>query len=183
MMFSISAVKPSYIQIAQWRSVLTRLFKFVRSVDFVILELLRRLVVRAARTLLTKIRASSAQQYPWQHDADDSITPHDEIPSCPPAMMTVRLVLTVPEAEVIEDTSSVGEKGIFILHDKPYYYLHCIPFFVTVFRKKVHCALSQSELRSVFMYIIICVIVLINNPCPHNSSPCLHNSKFIIVSC
>ena len=110
-MFCILAVKPSFIQIAQWRTVLTRLYKFVRSVDFVILELLRRLVVRAVRTLFTKMQASSSKQYPWQHDADDSIISHGETPSCPPAMLTVKLVLTVPEPEVVEDTSSLGESG------------------------------------------------------------------------
>jgi hypothetical protein len=110
-MFSISAVKPTYIQIAQWRSVLTRLYKFVRGVDFVILELLRRLVVRAVGTLFTKIQASSTKQYPWQRDADESITSHCETPSCPPAMLLVKLVLTVPEVEGLEDTSSLEEKG------------------------------------------------------------------------
>ncbi|XP_028393421.1 dynein heavy chain 6, axonemal-like isoform X2 [Dendronephthya gigantea] len=101
--------KPTYIQIAQWRSVLTRLHKFVRGVDFVILELLRRLVVRAACTLLAKVQASSAKQYPaGQHDADDSITSHE--PSCPPAMLTVKLVLSIPESVVMDDAPSVGGK-------------------------------------------------------------------------
>ena len=109
-MFFISALKPTYIQIAQWRSVLTRLYKFVRSVDFVILELLRRLVVRAVRLLFTKIQASSTKQYPWKHDVDDSITSPSKTSNCPPAMLTVKLVLTVPEVEGLEDTS-LGEKG------------------------------------------------------------------------
>ena len=111
-MFPISAVKTTYIQIAQWRSVLTRLYRFVRNVDFVILELLRRLVVRAAQTLLNKMQASSTKQYPWEHNADHRITSHGEVPSCPPAMLRVRLVLTVPEPELSEETTSVGRTGI-----------------------------------------------------------------------
>lgn len=106
---STSAAKPTYIQVAQWRSVLTRLYKFVRGVDFVILELLRRLVVRAARTLLAKVQASSAKQYPGQRDADDSITSQEQ--RCPPAVLTVMLVLSIPESGAVDDTSSVGEKG------------------------------------------------------------------------
>ncbi|XP_071963333.1 dynein axonemal heavy chain 6-like [Antedon mediterranea] len=42
---------PTYTQIAQWRNVLARLSKFLRAADYLILNLLRRLVKNAVKTL------------------------------------------------------------------------------------------------------------------------------------
>ena len=44
--------RPSYAEIAEWRKILGRLASFLRSIDYLILEMLRRLVVTATRHLL-----------------------------------------------------------------------------------------------------------------------------------
>lgn len=47
--------RPTYAQIADWRKILSRLASFLRSIDHLILEMLRRLVVTAVRQLLDHI--------------------------------------------------------------------------------------------------------------------------------
>ena len=46
---------------SQWRGVLRRLMCFIRLIDFLVMELLRRLVLAALRTLLAQVKASSTQ--------------------------------------------------------------------------------------------------------------------------
>lgn len=46
---------------SQWRGVLHRLTCFIRMIDFLVMELLRRLVLAALRTLLAQVKASSMQ--------------------------------------------------------------------------------------------------------------------------
>ena len=53
--------QPTFMQMSQWRGVLHRLACFIRMVDFLIMELLRRLVLAALRTLLAQVKASSTQ--------------------------------------------------------------------------------------------------------------------------
>ena len=50
--------KPTYAQIAEWRKILHRLSYFLRSVDFLLLEMLRRLVTTAAKQLLKFVETS-----------------------------------------------------------------------------------------------------------------------------
>ncbi|CAH1791320.1 unnamed protein product [Owenia fusiformis] len=50
--------RPTYAQIAEWRKILERLSFFLKSVDYMMLELLRRLVVTASQNLLNHIMAS-----------------------------------------------------------------------------------------------------------------------------
>ena len=50
--------KPTYAQIAEWRKILHRLSYFLRSVDYLLLELLRRLVITATRHLLKFVKQS-----------------------------------------------------------------------------------------------------------------------------
>ncbi|XP_052105827.1 dynein axonemal heavy chain 6-like isoform X2 [Mytilus californianus] len=50
--------KPLYAQIAEWRKILARLAAFLRSIDYLILEMLRRLVVTAMRLLLEHLSTS-----------------------------------------------------------------------------------------------------------------------------
>ena len=107
----MSASKPTFTQVAQWRGVLGKLSRFIRSVDFVVLELLRRLVITAANTLLTKMQASSNEEYPWQHSIDEGKTYDDTSESSPPAILTVKLVLNVPEPETGNEVSSTPDKG------------------------------------------------------------------------
>jgi len=45
------AKKPSFAQIAEWRKILLRLTDFLRTIDYLLLELLRRLVLTATRSL------------------------------------------------------------------------------------------------------------------------------------
>ena len=47
-----SGDKPTYAQIAEWRKILNRLASFLKSVDYLVLEMLRRLVVTATKHLL-----------------------------------------------------------------------------------------------------------------------------------
>ena len=47
-----SGDKPTYAQIAEWRKILYRLSSFLKSVDYLVLEMLRRLVVTATKHLL-----------------------------------------------------------------------------------------------------------------------------------
>ena len=49
---TVAADRPSYAQISEWRRILHRISYFLRSVDFLLLELLRRLVTTAAQHLL-----------------------------------------------------------------------------------------------------------------------------------
>ena len=49
---TVTADRPSYAQISEWRRILHRISYFLRSVDFLLLELLRRLVTTAAQHLL-----------------------------------------------------------------------------------------------------------------------------------
>ena len=58
LVFLISDKKPMYAQISEWRKVLTRLSYFLRSVDYLILELLRRIVITSTRDLLNFLIAS-----------------------------------------------------------------------------------------------------------------------------
>lgn len=51
-------VKPLYAEISEWRKILSRLCSFLRSVDYLILEMLRRLVLTAVRQLLDHLVAS-----------------------------------------------------------------------------------------------------------------------------
>ena len=51
--------EPTFTQRAQWRTVLRRMARFIRLVDFLIMELLRRLALVALRTLLAQVKASS----------------------------------------------------------------------------------------------------------------------------
>ncbi|KAJ7369812.1 hypothetical protein OS493_036329 [Desmophyllum pertusum] len=53
--------QPTFTQMSQWRGVLHRLTCFIRMIDFLIMELLRRLVLAALRTLLGQVKASSMQ--------------------------------------------------------------------------------------------------------------------------
>ncbi|PFX28824.1 Dynein heavy chain 1, axonemal [Stylophora pistillata] len=50
---------PSFTQMSQWRGVLHRLTCFIRMIDFLVMELLRRLVLTASRTLLAQVKAAS----------------------------------------------------------------------------------------------------------------------------
>ena len=50
--------KPTYAQIADWRKILNRLASFLRSIDYLVLEMLRRLVITATRHLLDHLVAS-----------------------------------------------------------------------------------------------------------------------------
>lgn len=50
--------KPLYAQIAEWRKILSRLAAFLKSIDYLILEMLRRLVVTAMRLLLEHLSSS-----------------------------------------------------------------------------------------------------------------------------
>ncbi|KAL4237693.1 Dynein heavy chain 14 [Mactra antiquata] len=50
--------KPTYAQIADWRKILNRLASFLRSIDYLVQEMLRRLVVTATRLLLEHLVAS-----------------------------------------------------------------------------------------------------------------------------
>ena len=50
-MYLFLANKPTFAEIAEWRKILHRLSFFLRSVDYLILELLRRLVLTATRDL------------------------------------------------------------------------------------------------------------------------------------
>ncbi|WAR20146.1 DYH6-like protein, partial [Mya arenaria] len=50
--------KPTYAQIADWRKILQRLASFLRSIDYLVLEMLRRLVITATRQLLEHLVAS-----------------------------------------------------------------------------------------------------------------------------
>ena len=54
----VGARKPSYAQIVEWRKVLKRLSVFLRTVDFVIMEMLRRLVLTAVGQLYRTIAVS-----------------------------------------------------------------------------------------------------------------------------
>ena len=56
--YTSAADKPTYAQIAEWRKILHRLSYFLRSVDYLLLELLRRLVVTATRHLLKFVKQS-----------------------------------------------------------------------------------------------------------------------------
>lgn len=51
-------MKPLYAEISEWRKILSRLCSFLRSVDYLILEMLRRLVLTAVRQLLDHLVAS-----------------------------------------------------------------------------------------------------------------------------
>ncbi|XP_069117336.1 dynein axonemal heavy chain 6-like isoform X3 [Argopecten irradians] len=51
-------VKPLYAEIAEWRKILNRLSGFLRSIDYLILEMLRRLVVTAVRHLVDHLVSS-----------------------------------------------------------------------------------------------------------------------------
>lgn len=51
-LFVFPGDKPTYAEIAEWRKILGRLASFLRSIDYLILEMLRRLVVTATRHLL-----------------------------------------------------------------------------------------------------------------------------------
>ena len=51
--------QPTFTQMSQWRGVLHRLKCFIRLIDFLVMELLRRLVLAALRTLLAQVKASS----------------------------------------------------------------------------------------------------------------------------
>ena len=53
--------QPTFTQMSQWRGVLHRLTCFIRLIDFLMMELLRRLVLAALRTLLAQVKASSVQ--------------------------------------------------------------------------------------------------------------------------
>lgn len=104
------AVKPTYINITQWRALINKLYKFVRNVDFVILDLLRRLVVTATRTLLAIFETSST------NGNSDQTNVHVAMESCiddsfqSPPLLIVELILTVPE--IVEDrASSNGDRG------------------------------------------------------------------------
>ena len=57
-MFHVLGDKPSYAEIAEWRKILGRLASFLRSIDYLILEMLRRLVITATRHLLEHLVAS-----------------------------------------------------------------------------------------------------------------------------
>ena len=50
--------KPTYAQIAEWRKILHRLSYFLKSVDYLLLEMLRRLVTTAAKQLLKFVETS-----------------------------------------------------------------------------------------------------------------------------
>ena len=50
---------PSFTQMSQWRGVLHRLTCFIRMIDFLVMELLRRLVLTALRTFLAQVKAAS----------------------------------------------------------------------------------------------------------------------------
>ena len=110
--FLFPAAKPTFTQIAQWKAVLGKLSKFVRSVDLVVLELLRRLVVTAANTLLAKVQASAAEQYPCQQDVGEGSKTCDERDeSSPPAILTIQLVLGMHEPGGSHEANSTLEKG------------------------------------------------------------------------
>ncbi|OWF46435.1 Dynein heavy chain 6, axonemal [Mizuhopecten yessoensis] len=51
-------IKPLYAEIAEWRKILNRLAGFLRSVDYLMLEMLRRLVVTAVRHLVDHLVSS-----------------------------------------------------------------------------------------------------------------------------
>lgn len=56
--FCLLGVKPLYAEISEWRKILSRLCSFLRSVDYLILEMLRRLVLTAVRQLLDHLVTS-----------------------------------------------------------------------------------------------------------------------------
>lgn len=56
--FNILGDRPTYAQIADWRKILNRLASFLKSIDYLVLEMLRRLVVTATRHLLEHLVAS-----------------------------------------------------------------------------------------------------------------------------
>ena len=51
--------QPTFTQIAQWRAVLERMASFIRLIDFIVMELLRRLVQVSTTTLLALVKSSS----------------------------------------------------------------------------------------------------------------------------
>lgn len=54
----VTGDRPTYAQIADWRKILNRLASFLRSIDYLVLEMLRRLVITATRHLLEHLVAS-----------------------------------------------------------------------------------------------------------------------------
>lgn len=50
--------KPTFTQMSQWRTILRRITCFIRLVDFLLMELLRRLVLVGIRTLAAQVKAS-----------------------------------------------------------------------------------------------------------------------------
>ena len=57
-MFVMFVEKPTYAQVAEWRKILHRLSYFLKSVDYLLLEMLRRLVTTAAKQLLKFVETS-----------------------------------------------------------------------------------------------------------------------------
>ncbi|XP_023930267.1 dynein heavy chain 6, axonemal [Lingula anatina] len=67
----ISKDRPSYAQIAEWRKILARLSEFLKSVDYLLLELLRRLVKTAVKELLNFLIASFNVGVEEEDDEED----------------------------------------------------------------------------------------------------------------
>ncbi|XP_070577565.1 LOW QUALITY PROTEIN: dynein axonemal heavy chain 6-like [Ptychodera flava] len=63
---------PSYTQIAEWRAILSRLSAFLRTADYIILDLLHRLTKTAVRHLLEFFDGSIAHGKHMEYDASSS---------------------------------------------------------------------------------------------------------------
>ena len=77
-----SGDKPSYAQIAEWRRILHRLSFFLRSVDYLLLDLLHRLGLTALKMLLDHVRVSY----------DAGVADEEEV-SVIPQLMMMRMIL------------------------------------------------------------------------------------------
>ncbi|XP_032239531.2 dynein axonemal heavy chain 6 isoform X3 [Nematostella vectensis] len=125
--------KPSFTQMAQWRGVLHRITRFIRVIDLLLMELLRRLVLVGLRTLAAQLQSSCVLGPPVQLSLmetteeeqillrlkkTDSLLNRLEKQSGAEAaaLFRVALVLNVPE-RTDADSKSSGQKKFVTFQD------------------------------------------------------------------
>ena len=124
-----------YTKLAQWRSVHHRLKSFIRYVDFLVMELLRRLVTTAVENLLVIMEASTnmnlqpkigkSKIVDWEREKKNRTRPEldektkeifEKESEIAPPLFRMNLVLTLPSrmSASTRIRSPVGERGMFI---------------------------------------------------------------------
>ena len=76
--FDILEYGPSFAERQRWRDILIRLSEFLRLVDYVVLEFLRRLVKSCVRDLFIHLRESFAVEFKIADSTQENIEDTDE---------------------------------------------------------------------------------------------------------